>query len=173
MLYVYDDLGKYDIAPEEVIMKEAVRISNNVLASDIPITNKSLAMNAIGAQLCGREDEAIGCLFMNASHKVLGWEILFTGTVNKAVAYPRVFVKKALGYNAAAIIIAHNHPSGSITPSREDLSLTGVIIQALEFIDVAVLDHLIVGSEVVSLADQGHLASIRSRIAGNLWKGEL
>ena len=173
MLYVCDRKGEYTEAPKEVVLKEALKVSKKVFSSKKQIMSKETAIQAIGAQLCGLENEVIGCLFLNAPHKVLGWEILFHGSVNKSYAYPRVVVQKALQYNAAAIILAHNHPSGAIKPSRQDLALTGTLLQALEVIDVVVLDHLIVGDEIYSFADNGHIAKIRQRVSSNIWNGEM
>ena len=88
---------------------------------------------------------------------MLAWRELFRGSVNQSTVHPREVVKEALALNASAIILAHNHPSGGFEPSREDLELTRILTEILRIIDVRVLDHLIVGDEIVSLSETGHL----------------
>lgn len=97
-----------------------------------------------------------GCLFLDNKHQVLTFEELFFGTINAAAVYPREVVAKALSHNAAAVILAHNHPSGIAEPSQADCQITQRLQQALEAVDVRVLDHIVVGDrEVVSLAERG------------------
>ena len=89
---------------------------------------------------------------------MLGFEELFYGTIDSAAVHPREIVKRALACNAAALILAHNHPSGVAEPSRADAALTGRVRDALALVDVRVLDHFVVGDgEVVSLAERGLL----------------
>jgi DNA repair protein RadC len=100
--------------------------------------------------------EIFGCLFLDSKHRVLGFEALFQGTVDGAVVYPRQVVKRALAYNAAALILCHNHPSGSVEPSAADRRLTKLLQKALEVVDVRVLDHIIVGDgDPLSMAEYG------------------
>ncbi len=84
-------------------------------------------------------------LFLNNQHYLIEKETLFQGTINSTQVHPREIIKSALKYNAAAIILAHNHPSGITTPSKEDIAVTEQIQQACKLIDVRVLDHLIIG----------------------------
>jgi DNA repair protein RadC len=97
-----------------------------------------------------------GCLFLDSQHQVLAWREMFRGSINRNSVYPREVVKEAMALNAASVIIAHNHPSGGIQPSKEDLELTRTLSEILKVIDVRVLDHLIVGEEVLSLSETGH-----------------
>lgn len=100
--------------------------------------------------------EVFGCLFLNAKHQVLTFEALFRGTIDSASVHPRQVVKRALAHNAAALILCHNHPSGNTEPSQADRMLTERLQQALELIDVRVLDHFIVGDgEPLSMAECG------------------
>ena len=93
---------------------------------------------------------------MNTQNSLLKSESLFHGTIDSASVYPREVVKKALEYNASAVIFAHNHPSGIAEPSSADLAITKRLVAALELINVRTLDHMIVGeSEVVSFAERG------------------
>jgi DNA repair protein RadC len=88
---------------------------------------------------------------------VLAWQEMFRGSVNCATVHPREVVKEALRLNAAAVVLAHNHPSGDSTPSPQDIELTKKLKDILQVIDVRVLDHLIVGHEVTALSDTGQL----------------
>ena len=97
-----------------------------------------------------------GCLFLDSRHQVLAWREMFRGSINRNSVHPREVVKEALALNAASVIIAHNHPSGGIQPSKEDLELTRTLTEILKVIDVRVLDHLIVGDEVLSFSETGH-----------------
>lgn len=103
--------------------------------------------------------EKFACLFLDSQHRLIDSEILFTGTINSATVYPRELVSKVLYHNAAAIILCHNHPSGIPEPSEADKRLTRDIIDVMRKIDVAVLDHIIVGNAngcpSVSLAQRG------------------
>lgn len=102
--------------------------------------------------------EVFGCVFLDNRHRVLGYEDLFYGTINGASVHPREVVKKVLAKNAAAVIVAHNHPSGVAEPSRADISLTRRLRESLALIDVKLLDHLVVGNgECVSLSERGLL----------------
>jgi DNA repair protein RadC len=102
--------------------------------------------------------EVFGVLFLDSRHRVLASEELFRGTIDSTSVYPRELVRRALTHNAAAVILAHNHPSGVAEPSTSDLAITRRIADALALIDVRVLDHLIVGQgHCVSLADRGML----------------
>jgi DNA repair protein RadC len=110
----------------------------------------------LSARLRGHDREVFACLFLDNRHRAIEFEELFFGTIDSAAVHPREIVKRALGHNAAAVILAHNHPSGVAEPSRADASLTARIKDALALIDVRVLDHFVVGDgEVVSLAERG------------------
>jgi len=89
-------------------------------------------------------------------HQVLAWLGMSRSSVNRSTVHPREVAKEALSLNAAAVILAHNHPTGSIEPSKEDLERTRTLTEILKVIDVRGLDHLIVGDEVVSLSETGH-----------------
>jgi len=102
--------------------------------------------------------EVFGCLYLDNQHRVIKFEELFQGTIDGASVYPREVVRKALHCNAAAIIFAHNHPSGLAEPSPADLRITERLKSALLLVDIRVLDHLIIGDgNVMSFADRGLL----------------
>jgi DNA repair protein RadC len=97
-------------------------------------------------------------VFLDAQHRVLAAEEMFHGTLTQTSVYPREVVKRALALNAAAVIFAHNHPSGVAEPSQSDQLLTEALKQALQLVDVRVLDHFIVaGSGCLSFAERGML----------------
>lgn len=105
-----------------------------------------------------RPHEVFCCFFLDNRHRVLAFEELFTGTIDGATVHPREVVRRALEHNAAAVILAHNHPSGVAEPSRADEHLTRRLADALALVDVRVLDHLVVGDgEVVSFSERGLL----------------
>jgi DNA repair protein RadC len=106
--------------------------------------------------LRGREQEVFMVIFLDAQHRVLAAEELFHGTLTQTSVYPREVVKRTLLHNAAAVILAHNHPSGVAEPSQSDRLLTDALKQALALVDVRVLDHFIVaGSGCLSFAERG------------------
>lgn len=106
----------------------------------------------------GETREKFGMVAVDSQNGVLGFAMLFQGTVNAASVYPREVVKAALDFNAASVIIMHNHPSGCAEPSRADINITQQIVAALKTVDIPVLDHLILaGLETVSFAERGLL----------------
>ncbi len=106
--------------------------------------------------LGGRTQEVFMVIFLDAQHRVLASEEMFQGTLTQTSVYPREVVKRALHHNAAAVILAHNHPSGIAEPSQSDRLLTDALKQALALVDVRVLDHFIVaGTACLSFAERG------------------
>ncbi|MFM4731957.1 RadC family protein [Aeromonas salmonicida] len=102
------------------------------------------------------EREVFALLLLDNQHRLLDYQELFFGTINAGSVYPREVVKAALGKNAAAVILAHNHPSGLANPSDADKAITDRLKDVLEVVDVQVLDHFVVGQhDVVSFAEQG------------------
>lgn len=110
------------------------------------------------ARLRDRPHEVFCCLYLDNRHRVLKFEELFRGTIDGTSVYPRELVKQALAINAAAIILAHNHPSGVAEPSQADERITRRVKSALELVDIRLLDHLIIGDGIsTSLASRGML----------------
>lgn len=104
----------------------------------------------------GQEHESFVSIFLDAQHRLIAAEELFRGTLNQTSVYPREIVKRALQRNAAAVIFAHNHPSGVAEPSHADELLTRSLKQSLALVDVQVLDHFVLaGSTAISLAERG------------------
>ena len=110
------------------------------------------------ATLRDRPHEVFSCLFLDNRHRVLAFDELFRGTIDAAAVYPREIVKQALARNAAAVILAHNHPSGVAEPSQSDQLITRRIRDALDLVDIRLLDHFVIGdNSCVSLASRGML----------------
>lgn len=108
--------------------------------------------------LASRQQEVFVALFLDTQHRVIATEELFHGTLSQTSVYPREVVKRALSHNAAAVILAHNHPSGVAEPSSADELITSVLKQALALVDVCVLDHFVVaGGQTLSFAERGLL----------------
>lgn len=106
--------------------------------------------------LGGRQQEVFLVLFLDTQHRVIASEELFRGTLSQTSVYPREVVKRTLAHNAAAVILAHNHPSGVAEPSQADRLLTDALKQALSLVDVRVLDHFVVaGGQTLSFAEKG------------------
>ncbi len=122
------------------------------------LDNPRVAERYLQSQLAHLPHESFGCLWLDNRHRVLAFEPLFRGTLDCASVYPREVVKRALAANAAAVILAHNHPSGCAEPSQADRQITGTLREALALVGVRVLDHLVVGrGESASLAERGWL----------------
>jgi DNA repair protein RadC len=106
--------------------------------------------------LAARSHEVFAVLFLDVQNKLLAMEELFRGTLTQTSVYPREVVIRALHHQAAAVVLAHNHPSGTVQPSRADEALTHTLKAALALVDVRVLDHIIVGpGQALSMAEQG------------------
>lgn len=100
--------------------------------------------------------EVFRVLYMDSQHRLIKDESVFYGTIDAAPVYPRIVVQQALKYNAAAIILAHNHPSGVAEPSRADRAITERLVQALLTVDIKVLDHFVIGDDtIISFAERG------------------
>ncbi len=129
---------------------EAGLHKNDVLA------NPKATRDYLTAQLRAYPHEVFACLFLNNRHHIISFDKMFNGTIDGASVYPREIVKRALSHNAAAVIFAHNHPSGIAEPSHADQVLTHRLKTALELVDIRVLDHFIIGdNEAVSFAERG------------------
>ncbi|MCO7224448.1 DNA repair protein RadC [Pleionea sp. CnH1-48] len=122
------------------------------------LTSPSATRHFLFTKLRDYPNEQFACLFLDNRHRVIKFEIMFGGSINQASVHPRVIVQQCLANNAAAVILAHNHPSGQPDPSHADIDITIKLKELLEVIDVRVLDHVIVGDHsTVSLAEQGVL----------------
>jgi DNA repair protein RadC len=124
---------------------------------DVVIHSKDIA-EYLKAKLQYKKHEVFAVIFLNRSNKVNHFEIVSEGGITGTVADPRIILKKALSYDAVSLVLCHNHPSGSVKPSRQDEDLTQKIKEAAKFFDILVLDHIIVSEEgYYSFADEGIL----------------
>lgn len=157
MLYIQDQDGTYLPAPKEAVFTEAKRISGYQLRRGACVSSSNIAKAVIQHKLEHHQNEVFACLFLDSRHRVLEFAEMFRGSINCATVHPREVVRLALRLNAAAVVLAHNHPSGESTPSQQDIELTQKLRDILQVIDVRVLDHLVIGDEVISMADSGFL----------------
>lgn len=135
----------------QAILEERFKRSNY-------LTNPSLVKDYLKAQLATEEREVFALILLDSQHGVIGFEKLFYGTIDSASVYPREVVKAALSSNAAAVVMAHNHPSGHAEPSQADIALTKRLQDALNTVDVRLLDHLVIGGvDAVSFAERALL----------------
>jgi DNA repair protein RadC len=149
-------MGPAKFAQLQAVMEMARRALAEELKSGDIMESPQSVRNYLRLSLGGKPHEVFVGIFLDARHRTISAEELFRGTLTQASVYPREVVKRALFHNAAAIIFAHNHPSGVAEPSKADEMLTQSLKQALALIDIRVLDHFIIGSEeVVSFAERG------------------
>ena len=153
----------HGLGPARIALLKAVAAMGERRAeadiADRPLLTDSRAVRRyLQHKLSGLEREVFGAVFLDARHHLLGFKTLFLGSVDRASVHPREVLKEALACNAAALILAHNHPSGNPEPSVSDLRLTEELRLLLCQIDVRVVDHVVVGQgRTVSLAERGLL----------------
>ena len=141
---------------ERTTLDRALGIVGCYLRERPCMSGAAAAKDYLRLQLAGEPAEHFGALYLDAQHRAVAFERHFTGTLTQASVYPREIVTAAIRHGAAAVILAHNHPSGSAQPSRDDETITQIIKAALALIDVRVLDHVIVsGGEALSMAEKG------------------
>lgn len=129
------------------------------------LTHSRALFDYLNSTIRDKKRECFIAIYLDAKNRVIADETLFTGTVTASAVYPREVVKAALAHTAAAIIFAHNHPSGDPAPSPDDMAITRKLIQALTLVGVTVHEHLIIGAEgYFSFADQGHIARMKGEI---------
>lgn len=149
-------LGTAKYVQLQATLEMARRHLEQDLARGDALTNPDSVRRFLIAQLRGHDQEVFGCLFLDNRHRLIAFEELFRGTIDGATVYPREVVKRALTLNAAALILAHNHPSGVAEPSLADRAITHKLRDALALVDVRVLDHIVVGDgPAVSMAERG------------------
>ncbi|QDJ13830.1 hypothetical protein CEP45_08325 [Mergibacter septicus] len=151
-------LGKTQFIQLQACVEMTKRYLNQELSERTLFDNPQITKLYLQTELARREREMFMVLFLDNQHFLIKKETLFLGTINSATVHPREIIKSALFCNAAAIILAHNHPSGKTQPSSEDIYITQKINQACELIEVRLLDHIIIGQgEPFSLAENAML----------------
>lgn len=145
-------------AVDNWIVQRAVEIvEERVIKRGPALSSPKDVAQYLRLKLGNQEREVFSVIFLDSQHRVIAYEALFFGTIDQTSVYPRAIVQRAMSLNAAAMILAHNHPSGTAEPSEADRKLTSHLKQILEPIDVRLLDHFIVGEEVISFAERGLL----------------
>ena len=151
-------LGNAKYTQLQAVLEMARRHFNEILQRGEALTNPDITRAYLSAQLRGYSYEVFACLFLDNQHRVIKLEELFRGTIDSASVYPREVAKRVLHHNAAAVIFAHNHPSGICEPSQADKHITDKLKQALALFDIRVLDHFIIGDgSPYSFAEHGLL----------------
>ncbi len=140
------------------ILRALKTLDRHLHEPGVAFTSTRAAREWLILNMAGLEREEFRVLYLNNQNQLIAGETLFTGTINRTEVHPREVIKRALYHNAAAVVLAHNHPSGEVTPSKADRLITERLVQALGLVDIRVPDHLIVGgSQVFSFAEHGLL----------------
>lgn len=157
---VRDLLGNYHLGAtltdDDILHAAEGILEHKLMRSGEALTDPAASARYLKARLAAYPYEVFACLFLDNRHRVIAFEELFRGSIDGCSVHPREVIRGCIKHNAAAIIFAHNHPSGVSEPSAADRAITQRLKEALDFIDVRVLDHLVVGAgEPTSLAQRG------------------
>lgn len=152
-------LERYASVREEPLIQRAIdMLEERLFKREASLTSSFAVREYLRLKLAGEALEVFAVVFLDNQHCVIAYEPMFQGTIDGANVFPRAVVKRAIEHNCAAVIFAHNHPSGVTDPSRADKGFTVRLQKALELIDVRVLDHFIIGEGVpFSFAEAGLL----------------
>lgn len=151
-------LGPAKFAQLQAVLELARRALGEELKAGVTLSSPQAVKHYLQLLLGSKPYESFAVLFLDVKNRLIASEDMFRGTLTHTSVYPREVVKVSLAHNAASIILAHNHPSGSAEPSAADHTLTQALKQALALVDVRVLDHFVVaGRQVYSFAEHGHL----------------
>jgi DNA repair protein RadC len=151
-------IGETRLATLKAVRELAQRYFEETLSPGAAIRSPADTETFLLARLRDKPHEVFCCLYLDNRHRILRFEELFRGTIDGTSVYPREVVKQALSANAAAVILAHNHPSGVAEPSQADERITRRVKSALELVDIRLLDHLVIGDGTsTSLAARGLL----------------
>lgn len=157
-LLVQDSAGQYRHAAAEEVLGAAQRLLQAKLRTSDALTSPADVRAFLGVRLGALSHEIFAVVHLDAQHRVIDYVEMFRGTLTQTSVYPREVVKEALALDASALLLVHNHPSGSSMPSRADELLTQTLKSALSLVDIRVLDHLIVaGDTITSMAEKGLL----------------
>ncbi|EDD5837867.1 DNA repair protein RadC [Salmonella enterica] len=145
-------------AAQQTIREALTLLEHQLREPGAAFTSTQAARDWLRLRMAGLEREAFMVLYLDNQHRLIAHETLFQGTINHTQVHPREVVKAALKHNAAAVIVAHCHPSGLAEPSNADRQITERLRQALNLVDIRLLDHLVVGGmDIVSFAERGWL----------------
>ena len=149
-------MSNFLYSTEEEVIHAALHIMESKVANRDTYTSAAIVSRYFQLRLGDKECEIFSVMFLDNQHKLIHTEDMFRGTIDGAAIYPREVVKAALRCNAAAVIFAHNHPSGVAEPSHVDRTITEKLVDALTLVDIRVLDHIVVSAiETVSFAERG------------------
>jgi DNA repair protein RadC len=154
-----EDMPAYQIGSHDddaIIQKALAILASRMRSAEIILSNPDAVRDFLRIKMGTLEHEVFNVVFLNAQHGVIAVEEMFRGTLTQTAVYPREVLKRVMHHNAAAILLAHNHPSGVAEPSNADKRLTETLSKALSMVDVTVLDHFIVaGVQCISFAERG------------------
>lgn len=143
-LNLLGDLSLYSF--EDKIKKEDLKLELNS-DNNIQLKTKKQLINYLKNNIGFSKNESFKVLFLDTSNRIIGFETLFTGTIDKSAIYPRKILERVLYHNARSIVFAHNHPSGNTYPSRKDIELTSSMESFFKMVDVNIIDHIIIGKD--------------------------
>lgn len=146
------------LTAQRTVKRALTLLDRHLRETGVAFTSTQAARDWLKLKMAGLEREEFMVLYLNQQNQLIAHEILFAGSISSTEVHPREVVKRALYFNAAAVILAHNHPSGDTTPSQADKTITQRLVQALQLVDIRVPDHLIVGgTQILSFAEHGLL----------------
>ncbi|EMS9660363.1 RadC family protein [Klebsiella aerogenes] len=146
------------LTAQRTVKRALTLLDRHLRETGVAFTSTQAARDWLKLKMAGLEREEFMVLYLNQQNQLIVHETLFAGSISSTEVHPREVVKRALYFNAAAVILAHNHPSGDITPSQADKTITQRLVQALQLVDIRMPDHLIVGgTQILSFAEHGLL----------------
>ncbi|WP_054471016.1 JAB domain-containing protein [Achromobacter xylosoxidans] len=143
---VREACGVYRVATPQELMRAAAQQLERAFNCRLPVSEPSVAIDYVVTRLALSEVEVFGVMFLDAQLRIIAFEEMFKGTLSEASVYPREVVKAAIRHNAHAILVAHNHPSGSSQPSQADIAVTRRLKEAIGLVNVSLVDHVIVAA---------------------------
>ncbi len=146
-LEVRDIHGDYRFATHQEILAAAEKVINQKFRRGTRIKGPEETKELFQQKIALQENEVFAVLFLDTQNRVIEFKEMFYGTIHSSAVHPRVIAQRALQINAAAVIVAHNHPSGQIDPSQADKDVTLKLKEALALLDVRLLDHIIIGGD--------------------------
>ncbi|EOZ7932762.1 RadC family protein [Cronobacter sakazakii] len=146
------------LSAQRTVQHALALLDRHLRETGVAFTSTQAARDWLKLKMAGLEREEFMVLYLNQQNRLIAHETLFAGSISSTEVHPREVVKRALYFNAAAVILAHNHPSGDTSPSKADKTITQRLVQALQLVDIRVPDHLIVGgTQILSFAEHGLL----------------
>ncbi|OWF75691.1 hypothetical protein B4907_21060 [Yersinia kristensenii] len=144
------------LTAQRTVKRALTLLDRHLRETGVAFTSTQAARDWLKLKMAGLEREEFMVLYLNQQNQLIAHEILFAGSISSTEVHPREVVKRALYFNAAAVIFAHNHPSGEVAPSQADKAITQRLVQALMLVEIRVPDHLIVGGrQIFSFAEHG------------------